>query len=239
MIVRNVKELAKIALESKEPIDIGYYGNTYKIDENYVLKKFNSEELVLSLEKNHTESFLDYLNKLSDKESKILVTPEEVFKDDHGYVWAYISKYVNGKKLSSEIGEVDINSFVEALRDFYKELKQLDNLVLYNANETNLILGRDLKLTNLDLARFERYLDYDDVLRENLQRLNVSIYRSVIGKSTYGRLLDVNLREIVDAITRGEDSLPILLTEYIEYINRHYFEVKHVKDLRYPYGSTM
>ena len=84
MIVRDVKELDKIALESKEPIDIGYYGNTYKIDENYVLKKFNSEELVLSLEKNHTESFLDYLNKLSDKESKILVTPEEVFKDDHG-----------------------------------------------------------------------------------------------------------------------------------------------------------
>lgn len=40
-------------------------------------------------------------------------------------------------------------------------------------------------------------------------------------------------------IRSGNYTLPGLLNEYIDYMNKHYFEVKKVKDLRYPYASRI
>lgn len=136
--------------------------------------------------------------------------------------------------MDSNIGDIDINTITNILNKFYQELVKIDDLFLYDATRTNLILGSELKIIDLDLARFEKNLD---VKRKNLQRLNKSIFKAIIRNSfcIYSSEIDDKSKEIVDSIIEGEDSLPNLLGEYIEYINRQYFEVKYVKDLRLPY----
>lgn len=239
MNIRDISELDEIDLQSLEFIGSGHYGNVYRISEKRVLKVYHDALLALSLEKNHAESFLEYLSKLSEKKSKILVTPEDVFKDEHGYVFAYISEYTDGIKLTSDFGETDINVFMEALNTFYCELSKINDLVLYDASARNLIFGKDLKLVDLDLARFERYLDYEDILKENYRILNSSIFKAIIKKDPNICLRDVNLFELVCLIELGSYPLPSLLKEYVDYINKHYIEVEKVKDLRYPYVGRL
>lgn len=170
---------------------------------------------------------------MEDK-SPILVCPHEIFKNGEENVVGYITNFLEGVRLDSNIGDIDINTITNILNKFYQELVKIDDLFLYDATRTNLILGSELKIIDLDLARFEKNLD---VKRKNLQRLNKSIFKAIIRNSfcIYSSQIDDKSKEIVDSIIEGEDSLPNLLGEYIEYINRQYFEVKYVKDLRLPY----
>ena len=169
---------------------------------------------------------------MEDK-SPILVCPHEIFKNGEENVVGYITNFLEGVRLDSNIGYIDINIIMNILNKFYQELVKIDDLVLYDATRTNLILGSELKIIDLDLAQFEKKY----VKRKNLQRLNKSIFKAIIRNSfcIYSSEIDDKSKEIVDSIIEGEDSLPNLLGEYIEYINRQYFEVKYVKDLRLPY----
>lgn len=236
MTIRDVSELEEIDIENLEFLGFGHYGNVYKLDNSHVLKIFHDEKLALILEKNHAESFIEYLTKLSNKKLNIIVAPEAVYKDEHGYVLAYVSKYINGIKLNSDgFGEIDINVFMKALESFYCELSKIKDLIFYDGSARNLILEDGLKLVDLDLAKFQRCLDYEDVLKENYRILNNAIYKAITKLKSEDRLIDINLFELVCLIESGSYSLPNLLTEYINYINNRYFEVKKVKDLRYPY----
>ena len=167
----------------------------------------------------------------------LLVCANEVFKNKDNYVEGYITDYREGIRLDSDFGEMDINVIMNILIDFYLELLKIDDLILYDAKEVNLILGSDLKIIDLDLAMFNEDLEFD-VLGKNLQILNVSIFRSLIRQSVYHKI-ESNLNEIVQEIINGKIPLPILLTEYINYINNHYIKVEKVKDLRYPYVGKL
>lgn len=58
--------------------------------------------------------------------------------------------------MDSNIGDIDINTITNILNKFYQELVKIDDLFLYDATRTNLILGSELKIIDLDLARFEK-----------------------------------------------------------------------------------
>ena len=94
-------------------------------------------------------------------------------------------------------------------------------------------------MINLDLARFKTWMDSELVCLENYKIFNRAIFYSILGRFSVSDLLDANLFELVKIIISGDYTLPGLLTEYIDYINKHYFEVKKVKDLRYPYVSSL
>ena len=232
MVIRDASELEKIDLDSLSYVNAGYYGSVYKYGDK-ALKVFHSKDYIDMLENEHHQHFLDFLLKLEDK-SPILVCPHEIFKNGEENVVGYITNFLEGVRLDSNIGDIDINTITNILNKFYQELVKMDDLFLYDATRTNLILGSELKIIDLDLARFEKNLD---VKRKNLQRLNKSIFKAIIRNSfcIYSSQIDDKSKEIADSIIEGEDSLPNLLGEYIEYINRQYFEVKYVKDLRLPY----
>ena len=90
-----------------------------------------------------------------------------------------------------------------------------------------------------NLALAYQQLELDDKALENYKILNRAIFHSILGRFSVSDLLDANLFELVRVIISGTYALPGLLNEYIEYMNKHYFEMKKVKDLRYPYASRM
>ena len=178
---------------------------------------------------------------LSEKKTDILVLPKDIYIDNTGLVRAYTMDYQKGIELSSGIDNIDINVFMDAIKEFYCELTKIYDLVLYNASPYNLILNenKSLKMINLDLARFKTWMDSELVCLENYKIFNRAIFYSILGRFSVSDLLDANLFELVKIIISGDYTLPGLLTEYIDYINKHYFEVKKVKDLRYPYVSSL
>ena len=236
MIIRDITDLHDIDLDSLKYIGGGNYGCVYKYGDR-VLKVYHDQEIMAKLEERHQESFFKFLKELDEKKIPILVCANEVFKNKENYVEGYISDYIEGIRLDSDFGEMDINVIMNILIDFYLELLKIDDLILYDAKEVNLILGSNLKIIDLDLAEFNKDLKFD-VVGKNLQILNVSIFRAIIRQSVY-RKIENNLNEIVQEIINGKIPLPILLKEYIDYINKHYFEVKKVKDLRYPYAGRI
>ena len=149
--------------------------------------------------------------------------------------------YQKGIELSSGLDNIDINVFMDAIKEFYCELTKIYDLVLYDASPYNLILNenKSLKMIDLDLARFKTWMDSELVCLENYKIFNRAIFHSILGRFSVGDLLDANLSELVKIIISWDYALPGLLTEYIDYINKHYFEVKKVKDLRYPYVSRL
>ena len=175
MVIRDASELEKIDLDSLSYVNAGYYGSVYKYGDK-ALKVFHSKDYIDMLENEHHQHFLDFLVKLEDK-SPILVCPNEIFKNSQGNVVGYITDFSEGVRLDSNIGYIDINIIMNILNKFYQELVKIDDLVLYDATRTNLILGSELKIIDLDLAQFEKNLY---VKRKNLQRLNKSIFIAII-----------------------------------------------------------
>lgn len=237
MAFKDCHELEKFRLNSNNFIDSGFYGLVYKINDKECLKVFRNEKSIHSLESKHPETFLEYLKMLSEKDAKILVLPKDIYIDETGLVRAYTMDYQKGIELSSGIDNIDINVFMDALKEFYCELTKLDDLVLYDASPFNLIFNenKSLKMIDLDLARFKRWMDSELVYLENYKIFNRAIFHSILGRFSVSDLLDANLFELVKIIISENYALPGLLTEYIDYINKHYFEVKKVKDLRYPF----
>ncbi len=237
MAFKDCHELEKFRLNSNNFIDSGFYGLVYKINDKECLKVFRNEKSIHSLESKHPETFLEYLKMLSEKDAKILVLPKDIYIDETGLVRAYTMDYQKGIELSSGIDNIDINVFMDALKEFYCELTKLDDLVLYDASPFNLIFNenKSLKMINLDLARFKTWMDSELVYLENYKIFNRAIFHSILGRFSVSDLLDANLFELVKIIISENYALPGLLTEYIDYINKHYFEVKKVKDLRYPF----
>lgn len=241
MAFKDCHELEKFRLNSNNFIGSGLYGLFYKINDKECLKVFRNEKAIHSLESEHPETFLEYLKMLSEKKTDILVLPKDIYIDNTGLVRAYTMDYQKGIELSSGIDNIDINVFMDAIKEFYCELTKIYDLVLYNASPYNLILNenKSLKMINLDLARFKTWMDSELVCLENYKIFNRAIFYSILGRFSVSDLLDANLFELVKIIISGDYTLPGLLTEYIDYINKHYFEVKKVKDLRYPYVSSL
>lgn len=241
MAVKDCRELEKFTLNSNNFIGSGLYGLVYKINDTQCLKVFRNEKVLYSLQRKHPETFLEYLKMLSEKDISILALPKDIYIDKTGLVKAYTTDYQKGIELGSGIDNIDINVFMDALREFYRELMKIDDLVLHDGTPHNLILSENdsLKLMNLDLSRFEPYMDSESVRLENYKIFNCAIFHSILGKFSVNDLLDANLFELVRVIISGTYALPGLLNEYIEYMNKHYFEMKKVKDLRYPYASRM
>ena len=241
MAVKDCHELEKFRLNSNNFIGSGFYGLVYKINDKECLKVFRNEKSIYSLESKHPETFLEHLKMLSDKDAKILVLPKDIYIDETGLVRAYTMDYQKGIELSSGIDNIDINVFMDAIKEFYCELTKIYDLVLYDASPFNLIFNenKSLKMIDLNLARFKTWMDSELVCLENYKIFNRTIFHSILGRFSVSDLLDANLFELVKIIISGDYTLPGLLTEYIDYMNKHYFEVKKVKDLRYPYASRM
>lgn len=241
MAFKDCHELEKFRLNSNNFISSGFYGLVYKINDKECLKVFRNKKAIHSLESEHPETFLEYLKMLSEKDANILVLPKDIYIDNTGLVRAYTMDYQKGIELSSGIDDIDIDVFMDAIKEFYCELTKIYDLVLYNASPYNLILNenKSLKMINLDLARFKPWMDSELVCLENYKIFNRVIFRSILGRFSVSDLLDANLFELVKIIISGDYTLPGLLTEYIDYINNHYFEVKKVKDLRYPYAGSL
>lgn len=241
MAFKDCHELEKFRLNSNNFISSGFYGLVYKINDKECLKVFRNKKAIHSLKSEHPETFLEYLKMLSEKDANILVLPKDIYIDKTGLVRAYTMDYQKGIELSSGIDDIDIDVFMDAIKEFYCELTKIYDLVLYNASPYNLILNenKSLKMINLDLARFKPWMDSELVCLENYKIFNRVIFRSILGRFSVSDLLDANLFELVKIIISGDYTLPGLLTEYIDYINNHYFEVKKVKDLRYPYAGSL
>ena len=241
MAVKDCHELENFRLNSNNFIGSGLYGLFYKINDKECLKVFRNEKSIHSLESKHLETFLEYLKMLSEKDSNILVLPKDIYIDKTGLVKAYTMDYQNGTVLNAGIDNIDINVFMDAIREFYRELMKINDLVLHGGHTSNLILSDHgvLKMIDLDLSKFEPYMDSELIRLENYKIFNRAIFNSILGKFNVNDLLDANLFELVRVIASGTYALPGLLNEYIEYMNKHYFEMKKVKDLRYPYASRM
>lgn len=241
MAVKDCRELEKFTLNSNNFIGSGLYGLVYKIDDIQCLKVFRNEKVLYSLERKHLETFLEYLKMLSEKDSNILVLPKDIYIDKTGLVKAYTMDYQNGTVLNAGIDNIDINVFMDAIREFYRELMKINDLVLHDGHPSNLILTDHgvLKMIDLDLSKFEPYMDSELIRLENYKIFNRAIFNSILGKFDVNDLLDANLFELVRVIASGTYALPGLLNEYVDYMNKHYFEMKKVKDLRYPYASRM
>ena len=241
MAVKDCCELEKFTLNSNNFIGSGLYGLVYKINDTQCLKIFRNEKVLYSLERKHPETFLEYLKMLSEEDSNILVLPKDIYIDKTGLVRAYTMDYQKGIELGSGIDNIDINVFMDVIKKFYRELMKIDDLVLHDASPHNLILNENesLRMIDLDLSKFETWMDSELVRIENYKIFNCAIFHSILGKFNVNDLLDANLFELVKVIISGTYALPGLLNEYIEYMNKHYFEMKKVKDLRYPYASRM
>ena len=241
MAIKDCREIEKFTLNSNNFIGSGFYGLVYKINDKECLKVFRNEKSIYSLESKHPETFLEHLKMLSDKDANILVLPKDIYIDETGLVKAYTMDYQNGTVLNAGIDNIDINVFMDAIKEFYCELTKIYDLVLYDASPFNLIFNEkeSLKMIDLDLARFKTWMDSELVYLENYKIFNRAIFHSILGRFSVSDLLDANLFELVKIIISGDYTLPGLLTEYIDYMNKHYFEVKKVKDLRYPYASRM
>lgn len=237
MIIKDASEINRIDLESLKLIGYGFFGSVYQYGDK-VLKVFRNIDKCKMLEKEHNEQFLDFLIRLDGMKNPILVRPTEIFKTSNEIVLGYVTDYIKGTKMDRGLDSIDINAIMNVLINFYQELIKLEDLVLYDATATNLILEKGIKVIDLDLAQFEDHSNRD-VIRKNLQILNSSIFRALITQGNYGRLTNTYLKEIEEAIIFGEDSLPVLLAEYIKYINEHCFKVKSVMDLSYPYFNRV
>lgn len=240
MIIKDYHELENFTLNSHNFIGSGLYGLVYKIDDKHILKVFRNKKVISVLEKKHRETFLEYLKTLSTKTSSILVIPEEIFKDESGFVRAYISEYQEGIFLNSNINNIEISQFMKILEEFYSMLSEIDDLVLNDGNPSNLIITNDgvLKMIDLDLSKFEKWTDSDMFRKRNYEIMNYSILSAIIRKSNFHDIMDDNLIKFVNISFSGDYPFSQLLYEYIEYVNRNYIKVERVKDLRYPFIYT-
>lgn len=241
MAVKDYRELERFTLNSSNFIGSGIYGLVYKINDTQCLKIFRSNKIIKLLEKKHPETFLEYLKALNTKTSSILVIPEDIYTDKSSLVRAYVSEYQEGIFLKSNINDIEISQFMKILEEFYLALSKIEDLVLNDGNPSNLIITNDgiLKMIDLDLSKFEKWMDSDIVRKRNYEIMNYSILNAIIRKRNFYDIMDENLIKFVDSSFSGDYPFPQLLSEYIEYVNRNYIKVEKVKDLRYPYVSRL
>ena len=241
MVVKDYCELGKFTLNSSNFIGSELYGLVYKINDTQCLKIFRSNKIIKLLEKKHPETFLEYLKTLSTKTSSILVIPEDIYTDKSNLVRTYVSEYQEEIFLNSNINDIEISRFMKILEEFYLILSKIEDLVSNDGSPSNLIITNDgvLKMIDLGLSKFEKWMDSDMVQKRNYEILNSSILNAIIRKRNFYDVMDENLIKFVDASFSGDYPFPQLLSEYIEYVNRNYIEVKKVKDLRYPYVGSM
>lgn len=141
MIIKDASEINKIDLDSLKLIGYGFFGRVYQYGDK-VLKVFHNMDKYNMLEKEHNEQFLDFLIRLDGMKKPILVRPTEIFKTSNEIVLGYVTDYIKGTKMDCGLDSIDINAIMNVLINFYQELIKLEDLVLYDATATNLILEK-------------------------------------------------------------------------------------------------
>lgn len=235
MSVKKYSELENI--DNLKPLGRGTYGKAFLYDENTALKIFYLNNTYQKLLKFHRFAFIEHLKRLSEFQSDILLPPIDIYTDKTIFAKAYTSRYYKGKKLSEDIDEIELDYLMPILYMFYDELSKISNLLLNDANPSNLILGDELKLFDLDYSYFVDQKDMD-IVKENIKRLNYNIFRSLVKKKDFEHgIIDKEIELIVSYIQTGDIELYKLLEEYIDILNKKGYQIKYVKDLRIPYSN--
>lgn len=229
-MIRDFGEIKSI--DNLKYIDSGAYAKVYLYDINTVIKIYLMKRNYQYLLNFHDYDYLSHLKKLEELNNSILVTPDDIFVDRNGLVRAYTMELQNGIKLNNDIGNVKIECFINKLENFYKELENIDYLLLNDASPHNLILGENLKIIDLDYSIFA-----SNSKKENIKRLNYSILKSILNTSLFCQ--NEITKKMMYLMSVSDIPLIEILIDYIDFVEKNYCIVKYVKDLRIKYDNKL
>lgn len=198
----------------------------YMLDNNLMFKKYLLNDEYYKMLVSRKSDYLEYLRSLMNNDSELIVKPVDIYAK-HSLVTSYTYQKESGTSIRDMYPKTRLDSFMEAIKEFYSNLDELANFDLRVLKPEDILYTGKIKVSGLDESEYEENNQTQSIVNDLL-------FRGIFNIDNNGEVIinDENIAKLYSDLKLEQIDILKFMDEYIRFVRSEYGNCKYVKHLK-------
>ena len=208
-------------LKGSYPIGIGNTAICFLMKDGNVLKVFlNTYDKYILF--NSFNNVIEHFEKINSIKNDTYIAPEELLIKD-GYCVGYIYPYQKAKTLKKMKLNTKIDSLINSYDKLLEDTIDISNkkLSIFDISDRNILFNTNFKIIDLDHFEFFKNKSEEEILKNNMIKINKTIIYSLFDKNRMFNTMDfynIHLKEMYkENVINNYKNMKLFLSELKKY----------------------